>query len=154
MERYIPTTIAWQKVGFVQGKNNSNNILHYSFTDNKPLNTPTGQYRLKQVDKDGTYRYSNVITIRFSKDGNNELNFFPNPARNYITAKIQLRNAAELNITVYNSLGQIVKTIKAGRFPGGEQMITINTTALPAGQYILLMQANDDVYKGSFIKPN
>ena len=52
----------WDKVGFVEGNGNSNSPKEYSFTD-FPNGETKFQYRLKQIDNDGKYEYSSVVSI-------------------------------------------------------------------------------------------
>ncbi len=53
----------WDKIAFIQGYGNSNAPKNYSFSDNYP---PFGKiyYRLKQVDNDGKFEYSNLVNIK------------------------------------------------------------------------------------------
>jgi hypothetical protein len=52
----------WEKIGFVPGHGNSNSPKDYSFVDANP---PSGklQYRLKQIDTDGSFQYSQVVEV-------------------------------------------------------------------------------------------
>ncbi|WP_109831975.1 hypothetical protein [Reichenbachiella versicolor] len=57
--------IYWSEIGFVDGAGISNRTLEYSFTD---LTSPAKYYRLKQVDYDGEYDYSYVVSISLNED--------------------------------------------------------------------------------------
>lgn len=50
--------------GSVQAAGNSDNPRHYQFTDNDPIDG-TSYYRLKEVDRDGTFKYSRTLTLRY-----------------------------------------------------------------------------------------
>ena len=69
----------WEKIGFVEGNGTTTEQNAYFFID-KDLTANKYQYRLKQIDFDGTYNFSNVIEvevsipIRFSLEQN-----YPNP---------------------------------------------------------------------------
>ena len=52
----------WEKIGFVNGYGNSNSLKEYSFEDSKLSNT-SYYYRLKQMDNDGSFSYSNVVNV-------------------------------------------------------------------------------------------
>ncbi|MCX6151969.1 MAG: hypothetical protein NTX22_15700 [Ignavibacteriales bacterium] len=54
--------IIWEKIGFVIGNGNSNSLKDYSFVDNKPP-IKNSNYRLKQIDNNGAFKYSNPIEI-------------------------------------------------------------------------------------------
>jgi uncharacterized protein (DUF2141 family) len=71
---------SWQTIAFVPSQamgGNSNSVLSYSITD---LNTFKGitQYRLRQVDIDGRYKYSEIRTVR-SGDASAKILLYPNP---------------------------------------------------------------------------
>lgn len=55
-----PSLVKWENIGFVQGSGNSNSPKSYSFKD---LNPPSGylQYRLKQIDQDGSSKYFETV---------------------------------------------------------------------------------------------
>ncbi len=67
-------------IGKIDSKGDSRDIVKYSFIDKMPING-TDYYRLKQVDFDGRYEYSNVVNVAIS---GRELSIFPNPASDYI----------------------------------------------------------------------
>jgi photosystem II stability/assembly factor-like uncharacterized protein len=80
----------WEKIGFVQGHGNSNSPKDYSFVDANP---PSGklQYRLKQIDTDGSFEYSQVVQVetelpkQFSLEQN-----YPNPFNPSTTIKYSI----------------------------------------------------------------
>ena len=49
----------WEKIGFVEGHGTTTETQAYSFIDNNVV-TGNYKYRLKQIDYDGTFEYSNV----------------------------------------------------------------------------------------------
>lgn len=53
----------WQKIGLVPGSGNSNSANHYSFIDEDIPNASVLYYRLKQIDNDGSYEYSNEVLV-------------------------------------------------------------------------------------------
>ena len=60
----------WEKIGFVNGHGNSNSPKEYSFEDSK-LSNNSYQYRLKQVDNDGSFAYSNIVSVSIDQVPNN-----------------------------------------------------------------------------------
>ena len=70
---------SWDKVGFVNGHGNSNSPKEYNFSD-IPQDGTQFQYRLKQIDNDGKYEYSNVINVEIGSPNHYELKQnAPNP---------------------------------------------------------------------------
>ena len=77
---------SWLKIGFVQSLSQtgtSTQPLKYNYIDNKLTNEGNVYYRLKQVDLNDKYKYSEVKLIIFNSS-NNKLALYPNPAKNTI----------------------------------------------------------------------
>jgi hypothetical protein len=53
----------WEKIGFINGNGNSNSVKEYSFTDKNPKGGSKYQYRLKQIDNDGHFEYSEIVEV-------------------------------------------------------------------------------------------
>ena len=67
----------WTKIGTVRGRKNTLDTSRYAFQDRNPLDG-INYYRLRQVDLDGRFDYSNVITIENKSISSFEI--IPNPA--------------------------------------------------------------------------
>jgi hypothetical protein len=89
------------KIGEVQGSNNSREKKNYSFTDKEPLNGGN-YYRLKQIDHDGTFTYSEIKFIAYDKLTSW---FYPNPSSSEIIFK---NLAVGARVVVRNYVGEIV----------------------------------------------
>jgi hypothetical protein len=80
----------YEKIGFVEGHGNSNSPKSYSFTD---VNPPSGkiQYRLKQIDVDGEFEYSDEVEVNISAPNKFELaQNYPNPFNPTTTIKYSI----------------------------------------------------------------
>jgi hypothetical protein len=86
-------------VNAIGNGNNSYNII-----DREMQNT-VFYYRLKMIDVDGKFTFSNTIKVRFEKDKNIEL--FPNPSNNYFSLR-GINNVKE--IAVVDVTGKVIKT--------------------------------------------
>jgi len=64
IERRLTGSSAWSKIGFIPGAGISSTIKNYSFSDKKTKRRVTYLYRLKQINVDGTYKYSPEIIIQ------------------------------------------------------------------------------------------
>ena len=62
VERLAFNNSGWTKIGFIPGNGNSNSIKMYSFIDSD-IQSGKYAYRLKQIDNDGAYEYSNEIEV-------------------------------------------------------------------------------------------
>lgn len=117
------------KLTEIPAKGNSNNA--YTSTDDKPVNG-INYYRLKIIDKDGSYRYSIILKVDFTKKY--LVSILPNPAHDYI-----IINGADKfkRVQLVDMNGKLVKqfiTNSNNRF---------NTTGIPQGVYMLQL-INDD----------
>jgi hypothetical protein len=98
---------SWKPIATIlsEAKNgNSDNTLNYNAYDSDPL-TGVNYYRLKQVDRDLSFRYSSTKVVYF-QDGESEPRVFPNPANESLTVSLGKLQGGKIRI--YNSLGQLV----------------------------------------------
>lgn len=95
-------------ISFVQiGNTNATGRTTYSYPDLQPL-SGNNFYRLKLNDRDGRFRYSNVVKINISNKGES-ISIYPNPVYNK-TFNLQLNNMAKgkYEMTIYSNSGQLV----------------------------------------------
>jgi hypothetical protein len=118
----------FEKIGFVPGHGDSNEGSEYSFTDNSPL--VMSYYRLKQLDFDGKFAYSKVISI---KSGNASIIAYPNPAVDHFYLK-NLKEKSE--VTIRNLEGKIIR--KQLTEPGKP----VSTNNLTPGLYTIAVEGN------------
>ncbi|MFI5222541.1 MAG: T9SS type A sorting domain-containing protein [Bacteroidia bacterium] len=107
---------SWIMAGTVKGNGNSNSVHSYQFTDVFPLkagldmtNLSTNQpvnlfYRLKQVDLDGNFQYSEVVSVDLERLMNNDAAIFPNPFTNSLT----VNSSTPVTVSIYNMEGRLV----------------------------------------------
>ncbi len=80
----------------VNNKGNNGSINKYSIVDNKPLEH-VNYYRLKQVDADEKFSYSQIETVRFSDE--KQLQLYPNPVSTSVIVQLNTSNS-DLRITI------------------------------------------------------
>ena len=135
----------WEKIGFILGHGNSNSAKYYSFTDNKPLNGKS-QYRLKQIDNGGAFKYSKSIEV-----GSGFLNYalaqnYPNPFNPSTVITYSIPTTSNVKIEIYNMLGKLMKTLVNENQEAGSYKINFDASRLSSGIYYYKIQA------GNFIK--
>jgi hypothetical protein len=114
----------WQTINFIASKssNNSNGRFDYDYWDNYPL---MGQnlYRLKQIDDDGTFTYSDVTAVNFHTDSHNIL--FPNPAKDNVTIS-GLQGTEQ--ICIYDISGRLLLQTRASKNQTTINLANISST--------------------------
>ena len=125
----------WKTIGSIKGAGNSNQLLKYQFIDtesNLDARKEAIYYRLKQVDFDGNYNYSEVVLLQYNT--NNEIKIFPNPFQNSIY--ISVENGEEIKeITILDLQGkEIFQSI------GGQPKFDVSM--LTSGLYTIKIVTN------------
>ena len=133
----------WEKVGFVQGHGNSNSPKEYSFEDKNLTGGTKFVYRLKQIDNDGQYEYSKEIEVEVVPQSYTLYQNYPNPFNPSTTIRFDLPKAAEVNLTVYNILGEKVMTLANGFLEAGYHSVVFNANNLASGTYIYRLQTSN-----------
>ena len=137
---------AWENLGRVEGAQNANSIQHYSLIDNQPIDG-VQYYRLKQVDINGSFTYSNIVPVKFNGDVLTEtISIVPNPANAIVN--VVLSDDADASLTVFNSLGQSVLNFNAQ----SSKVISFDISALNNGVYTLQLIQNGTVSNSKLIK--
>jgi len=125
----------WENISFVSGNGTTTETQTYSFKDEN-LSTGKYQYRLKQIDFDGTFEYSNIVEgeilppIKFSLEQN-----FPNPFNPTTTIKWQTPKEAFQTLKVFDVLGNEVAILVNEVKPAGLHQVEFNASALASGLY-------------------
>lgn len=133
----------WTKIAFVPGFGTTSEVKSYSFNDNN-LVVGKYSYRLKQVDFDGTFEYSNVVEGEIIAVNKFELSQnYPNPFNPSTSIKFNLPVASNVKLSVFNLLGQEVKTLVNGFKTAGSHTITFDASGLSSGIYIYKIEANN-----------
>ncbi len=141
----------WSSLGFVEGHGNSNSPKNYSFTDNDLFAGGSKfQYRLKQIDTDGKYEYSDVVEVEIKPTQFELSQNFPNPFNPSTTIRFSLPKETQLKINIYNMLGELVETIADGTYEAGYHKVTFQASSakgggLPSGAYIYRIESADFV---------
>jgi hypothetical protein len=137
----------WENVGFVRGNGNSNRPVEYTFTDMK-LNTGKYAYRLKMVDNDGSYEYSNEVVVEIGKPDVTKIEQnYPNAFNPATKIEYQLANPSKVVIEVYNITGQKLTELVNDEQVEGYYSLVFDASkyGLASGIYFYRMIAMDKV---------
>ena len=133
----------WNKIGFVAGLGNSNSPKNYSFTDNPEAGSKY-YYRLKQIDSDGQFKYSNVININLEIPDQFMLyQNYPNPFNPATSITYNLPTDELVLIKVFDVLGNEVTTLVNDRQMAGSYSIKFDGSEYASGIYILCLNSGN-----------
>jgi hypothetical protein len=132
-------------VAFVKGQGTTTNTQNYSYIDENLAPNTNYSYRLKQVDFNGMYNYSNVIELGASNPveyvlGQN----YPNPFNPSTKFSYNLPFKSNVTLAVYNLIGQKVLTLVNGNMEAGTHEVDINAASMNSGVYIYILNASGE----------
>ncbi len=127
--------VSFSTIGKMNAGNNAGLVQQYIFNDLKPY-TGVNYYRLKQVDKDGQYKYSSVQEVSFDEAGMQYL-IYPNPAVNKSTVRV-LNEMKKLTLRLTDASGKTVYLQSVGEVNAGQEF-EIPVKGFGKGLYILTL---------------
>jgi len=125
----------WEALDFIPANTSSLDLNNYQYTDNEPL-VGTNYYRLKQIDVDGAFQFSDTVVTNFRPSGG-EIQFFPNPVKDKLTL---IGLAEDVFVEIYTNNGQKVKE-------GYTEQLKIDMTSLATGTYFVHIHHADGIVK-------
>ncbi len=132
----------WQVVGFVPGFGTTTEPKSYSFIDEN-LSSGKYQYRLKQIDFDGTFEYSNTIDVEITSPTEFSLEQnYPNPFNPSTNIKYTIGSRQFVTLKIFNSLGEEIETlVNEIQDAGVHSKLYILHSTLPSGVYYYQLKA-------------
>jgi len=138
----------FNRIGFVEGKGTTTERQEYSFRDN----TITGEgkyfYRLKQIDHEGTFSYSQVIEIdynllpsKFSLSQNYPNPFNPTTKIKFTIPQDVRRETRDVSLKVYDILGKEIAILVNEKKQPGVYEIEFDAGEFSSGIYFYILTA-------------
>ena len=124
----------WNTIGKVTGSKNSVTVKEYFFEDNE---TTDGlrYYRLKQIDFDGKFEYSTILSINYNIGNLVDFIIYPNPT----SGKVKLTFNEVMNevysVSIYNLLGECI-------FQSTQIQSVIDISTVKEGVYTLQVSSS------------
>jgi hypothetical protein len=147
IERSFNTQTDFITIGFVEGNGTTTEINNYSYIDRLELTgVQSIQYRLKQVDFNGTFSYSNIVNVDVNIPNGFVLNQnYPNPFNPSTKISYSVASDAFVLLKVYDFIGGEVSTLVSETRPAGIYTVTFDASDLPSGTYFYTLRAGDFV---------
>jgi len=126
----------WFKIGFVEGRGTTTDINYYSYIDSE-ISSGIQYYRLKQIDYDGSFEFSNIIEVNIDLDiiSYHLFQNFPNPFNSSTVIYFQVPGKSLINIFVYDILGNEVAKLVDEVKPAGSYEVNFDASGLSSGVY-------------------
>ncbi len=132
----------------------SNGPLNYRYIDDVSSLQQQSliYYRIKQVDKDGKFVYSNVVVVRLVKSGS--ITVWPNPFTDKVQVSLNMTAAAKIEIRLTDAAGKTLQTANYQLSRGANQVTVSGLNKYAAGLYLLQVvnQRNNDQFVIKLIK--
>jgi hypothetical protein len=131
----------FETIAFVEGHGTTTETQAYAYSD-REVNSGIYTYRLKQVDFDGTFEYSNIVEVDvpFLKEYALEQNY-PNPFNPSTQIAFRLAVDSKVSLKVFDVLGQEVATLVNTNLVAGAQTVNFDASALNSGVYLYRIEA-------------
>jgi len=132
----------WATLGFVEGRGTTSETNYYTF-DDRNLSAGNYQYRLKQLDFNGAYEYSDMIEVVINKPDKYSLaQNYPNPFNPNTTIEYFIPSDGLVTLKVYNSLGEEISVLIDEFKSAGKYSVTFNDEKLPSGLYLYSLKSS------------
>jgi hypothetical protein len=147
IERSVGNEV-WKMIGFVEGHGNSNSANQYSFTDDNLVGGSTFRYRLnfryrlKQIDHNGQYEYSDIIEVGIVPTKLKLYQNYPNPFNPSTLINYHIPEAGFVTLKVYDVIGKEVANLVSENKGQGSYGVTFDASNLPSGIYVYQLKVN------------
>jgi len=152
VERRTAQEGVWSSIGYELGAGTTAQPQSYRFRDAAlPFEAPSVDYRLRQVDLDGTESVLSPVTLQVGTPATLQLHpTSPNPARSQVTVRYELPTSGDARLDVYNVLGQRVRSVDASLGTVGRREITLSTAGMASGVYFVRLTQDGTVQTQRF----
>ncbi|MEP7166200.1 MAG: T9SS type A sorting domain-containing protein [Ferruginibacter sp.] len=143
IERSIDQGITYVAIGSVNAKGNTNNISQYQFIDTDPKQG-INLYRLKQVDIDNKFSFSNIVSINVKNKTINSYTLAPMPAHGYTYIRSTLPETETIDVLIIDATGK--KISKQKGTINQSNPLKINLWQINRGLYFIkILSSNNTV---------
>ena len=126
----------WEKIGFLKGSGTTQSPQMYVFSDENIFEAGSYSYRLKQIDFDGSYEYSNIIQVEINKPLKFSLmQNYPNPFNPTTIISWQSPISSRQTLKVYDVLGNEVANLVDEWKDAGYYRMEFDASNLSSGVY-------------------
>ena len=149
--RFTQNDNEWNTIGFVPGFGTTTEPKSYSFTDENVTirlagpSAGTYKYRLKQIDFDGSFEYSNEIEVEVDFTPKEFVLYqnYPNPFNPNTVISYWLPVSGNVTLKVYDVLGNEITTLVNEEKQPGVYEVEFDASSFASGMYLYKLQAGN-----------
>lgn len=138
-----PDGMNFERIGRVDAAGNSTQVQTYTFRDEAPF-IGKNYYRLRMVDLDGTFAYSNIILLVVRPV--DDIAVYPVPARDILSLVHYAENTGSLNIRIVDVIGKSL-LVQKENLTQGFNTFQLDVSQLPVGEYFIHLHINTKTFK-------
>jgi len=140
--------LAFERIQTVPAAGNSTSRREYTSVDNN-VRTGSYVYRLRMVDRDGTFEYSDEVAVVIGDNANNALAIGearPNPVSGIANVDYTINTPGMVRVELTDMIGRTVSTIFEGNVStAGTYSLEVSAEGLAAGMYQIVIKSGDSV---------
>ncbi len=145
LERVVDQDGDFVAIEEIEGNGTTTALQLYGHTDQDVAASGTYYYRLKQVDFDGGYEYSDIIEIDVLLNKDVGLKAYPNPVENQTILDIIVSRSDIAEISVTDFIGRAVMRSTLHDVQTGHNPIEMDLSTLPPGPYLIKVQMGSSI---------
>lgn len=145
----------FEVIGFVDGNGNSNSPKDYYYSDSTVIRSGIVYYRLRQIDFNGAFEFSDTISVDFFSGiilDDSEIpaqlsvsNNYPNPFNSDTKINFELPTQQDLKIILFDIQGKLIKEIFSRNFYPGTYQLTLDFSNHPSGVYFVRFEMKNNL---------
>ncbi len=136
--------VDFEYIGFVKGAGNSARQVRYGITDKNALQLETTlYYRLKQVDMDGSFNYSSIVSVDMLSVESFTSKVFPNPFTEQFSIEVNTPESGDAICTLIDITGKVIASKVAPLISGANFIEFTETSNVISGVYFLQVQQGE-----------
>ncbi len=130
----------FNSIGIVKGHGTTSVVQNYTF-EHENVRQNLNHYRLKQVDYDGTFAYSDIVSVNSNcyKEERGITSIFPNPTTGEVKVKFYMENAQDVELIISDMMGRTITSSNI-QLNQGNNLFDINMTDQKSGIYFIQMK--------------
>ena len=142
---------SYTKIGTVNAAGNTSGVENYEFNYNlQAVISPVVYYRLKMIDVDGKFTYSNIVALQMQKKSL-AISMYPNPVKSTSTLIFTTQQNERISYSFVDAMGKVLSTTQVD-LVAGSNTIRINAKALAVGLYSIRIIGTEIKETVQFVK--